>query len=231
MRCAALIALCLLALLGHSNAKGLKRDYLPFREPKKERGMYPLPFGGPKKERMSSPPEFARPCGCPLIYTPVCGADRKTYANGCILNCKSVLLFREGRCDSRDEEFRKEPTIYHSEPCACTLHSNPVCGADGKTYGNECFLKCQNVRLFRQGRCDGKDDTFGLQRPHSKNHPQPGFERPCACPLHLSPVCGSDGKTYPNQCSLKCSKVRLWQRGACDDKNGLFEVMKAKKYK
>ena len=40
------------------------------------------------------------------------------------------------------------------EPVACTLDYNPVCGVDGKTYGNMCALNAVNTELAYKGECN-----------------------------------------------------------------------------
>ncbi|KAM4603793.1 serine peptidase inhibitor, Kazal type 4 [Polymixia lowei] len=42
------------------------------------------------------------------------------------------------------------------------------------------------------------EEDFGLLRKPSC----PEMEEIMACPLNLSPVCGSDGNTYANECAL-----------------------------
>ncbi|KAH3892759.1 hypothetical protein DPMN_016887, partial [Dreissena polymorpha] len=42
---------------------------------------------------------------------------------------------------------------YDRRPCVCTTEYNPVCGVDGKTYGNMCALRCAGVRLAYKGAC------------------------------------------------------------------------------
>ncbi|WP_446009180.1 Kazal-type serine protease inhibitor domain-containing protein [Candidatus Electrothrix sp.] len=57
--------------------------------------------------------------------------------------------FEMGKCSMPDAQGRCRP-----RPDMCTQQYNPVCGCNGKTYGNACMAAHAGVSVKYLGRCD-----------------------------------------------------------------------------
>ncbi|XP_022661641.1 agrin-like isoform X4 [Varroa destructor] len=190
-------------------------------------------------------------CSCPppceQVVRPVCGTDGTTYDSMCELHRTACLqnsdvqVSYSGTCD--------ENGACHQYPCqlgaSCVVRSNgypacecpscseefePVCGSDGISYTNECKLRkeaCEHkkdIYVDYKGLCadscaNKKCDHYAICKTNHGN-------AICECPSHCKPVkfpvCGSNGKTYENECELQvdaCNSktdIAVSSTGPCD---------------
>ena len=108
--------------------------------------------------------------------------------------------------------------ILHDGPCLdtarttpgpCTLEYRPLCGCDGITYGNLCAAWRAGAHVIAQGPCA----TAG-----AAPCPDPvlrELHKDDLCTMEYMPICGCDGKTYPNACQARIAGVRMVSEGEC----------------
>ena len=145
---------------------------------------------------------------------PLCGSDGKTYKNWCTM-CKEndqLSVKHEGPC-------KKEPGTKRCSNTA-TVEYRPRCGSDGKTYGNSDELKNHNcwtgekVTVKHSGPCDPCTVFSNACTMTSKDFSNPRDIN--------QPLCGSNGKTYKNMCTMCDENKQLFvkHKGPCKKKPG-----------
>ncbi|MBI4079668.1 hypothetical protein HY414_00360 [Candidatus Kaiserbacteria bacterium] len=92
----------------------------------------------------------------------------------------------------------------------CTKNENLICGVNGLTYLNECFLKDAKVQMAYKGACKSiTESTTKITTPT----PEPTTA--AVCTKEYAPVCGVNNLTYQNECFLKDASVALSYKGEC----------------
>ncbi|DBA05114.1 TPA: hypothetical protein N0F65_000802 [Lagenidium giganteum] len=155
---------------------------------------------------------------CDVEYKPACATTGRWFLNDCALSnaqCKNAAVALAPSVDSCG--------LLCKDTAPCSTASSPsdvVCGSDGVSYPSECHMRlivCANdndaIVKVHDGPCAPPrarrrvaDDTPAatpMRKPIPMDDPAPAKNACFTCVDFDDPVCGTDGRTYSNDCFLE----------------------------
>jgi hypothetical protein len=107
--------------------------------------------------------------------------------------------------------------------CACNTSASPQSSSAQNTSGQNTSSQSAGAQTSGSQplSCAGPSDTACGPEAYCKADAQAATAgrcapKPQACPMIFHPVCGADGRTYPNSCHAERAGVNLAHSGACE---------------